>query len=427
MRAAAHSPFKQGKPAARSPAFKGEHVWEVRIRSWCGRDHPSPLILATVIGFSQLYCYMSQHIRLVMASSSSGAFDLFEAIYGAPDLLELVVQQCDSGSKNELRLACRKLKAAVEACITGLTWRDIALDDHSYFFADFRGAKAAKNMAVFARCPRLQTLHFNERQVLELSPIAVCTGLTRVTGICVGGNLAPFAALTHLEHLDCRYSAELSDISALAACTALKYLNFSGPSAVKRLPPLPACLETLICSNAPLLCDASALSACSALKHLECNDTPLTDISALSACTALTHLDCRSCGITTLPPLPASLEILRISRTQCTFLSPLAACIKLCSLDCNHTPVRDLAPLAACWGLRFLNCKYTLVRDLMPLLACKRLEMLECDDFDGVDDQTGQLLLGRPELDVMVRCAYPDVYDYKIRSGQIRTDPGSSF
>ena len=377
-----------------------------------------------------------------MASSSigNGGFDLFEAIYGAPDLLELMVQQCHNGIKVELRLASRRLKAAVEACVTGLAWRDIALDDtHSYFFADldFRGAKAAKNMAVLARCPRLRSVHFNARRVLDLSPLAACTSLRTVTGVRVGDSLAPFAALTHLEHLDCRYSTELSDISALAACTALKYLNCSGPNVIKRLPPLPVCLETLICINAPLLSDISALAACTALRHLECNHakTRLTDISALSACTALTCLDFCHCSITTLPRLPSSLEILRISNTQCSDLSPLVACIKLCSLDCNHTPVRDLAPLTACEALRSLCCNYTHVMDLGPLLASKRLEFLECDDFDGIDDQTAQLRLVCPELYVLIRYVpegmYPDVYEYKFwtdpgRSGQIRADPGRS-
>ena len=117
-----------------------------------------------------------------MASSSSGDFHLFEAIYEAPDLLELVVQQC-SGNKNNLRLACSRLRAAVDACVTGLAWKYVPFDDlglTSRFVADFNGgvtldfkqANGAKNMAFFARCLRLQALDFKRCPEGDFSPLA---------------------------------------------------------------------------------------------------------------------------------------------------------------------------------------------------------------------------------------------------------------
>ena len=224
---------------------------------------------------------------------------------------------------------------------------------------DLFEALCSKNMAVLARCPRLQTLNFNLHHVADLSPLASCVGLRRVTIFCSGDNLAPFVSLKHLEHLECSQSAELADISALAACTALKYLDCNY-TRVKQLPPLPR-LETLICFN-----------------------TPLTDISALVACTALKCMDCRNSGITTIPPLPASLEILRISGTLCA----------------------DLSPLAACVGLRSLDCRDTSVRNLLPLLACKQLEVLECSSFGGIDDQISQLLQARPGLNISIDRGY---------------------
>ena len=289
-----------------------------------------------------------------MASSSVGigigSFDLFEAIYGSPDLLDLVVQQC-SGDKNDLRLACSRLRASVDACVTALERKTAMFSDPSVFLSEFNAVEGAKNMAALARCPRLQTLDFGRHQVTDLSPLAACVGLQKVTLICTCDNLAPFAVLTRLEHLDCSCSAELSDISALAACTALKYLD-CGMTKIKQLPPLPS-LETLICNN-----------------------TGVSNISALIACTALKHLDCRGTCITFIPPLPAGLETLFICGTQCL----------------------DLTPLAACVGLRFLNCIQTPVRDLMPLEACKRLEVLRCDRFDVIDDQISLLLHAKPDL-----------------------------
>ena len=269
-----------------------------------------------------------------MDSSSSEDFALFEALCSQPDLLELVVQRC-SGNKNKLRLACSRLRAAVDACVTGLAWMAFDVCDPN----------EAKDMAVSARCPRLQTLDFNGCSVADSSSLASCTGLRRITGLRAtwsryGGNLAPFAALTQLEHLDCSKSAGISDVSALAACTALKYLDCSW-TGVRELPPLPASLETLIC-----------------------HCTPLTNISALVACTALKHLDCSGCDLKVIPPLlPASLETLDISAIMGALwrvnLSPLAACPGLRSLDCSSNPVKSLAPLAACAGLCSLNCSGT--------------------------------------------------------------------
>ena len=304
--------------------------------------------------------------------SSSDDFDLFAAIFETLDLLELVVQQC-RGKKNNLRLSCSRLRAVVDACVTSSTWAR---------FAPL--TNVSEHMAVLARCPRLQTLDFNGRPVADLSPMTSCIGLRRVTGLhaYLGRNLASFAMLTHLEHLDCSHCAGLSDIYALTACTALKYLDCSH-TRIKQLPPLP-CLETLICQA-----------------------TPLSDISVLIGCTSLKHLDFRGGRI--IPPLPASLETLNISGIgglRCLNLSSLAACPGLRSLDCSHTSVKDLSPLAACVWLRLLDCSHTPVRNLLPLLACMRLEVLECPDFDGVDEHTSLLLQAWPELNITVNMSY---------------------
>ena len=338
-----------------------------------------------------------------MASSSGGGggFDLFDALCSQPDLLELVVQQC-SGIKNDLRLACSRIRAAVDACVIGLAWMT-PVTKLAWLKLDlfpFDGADGDESMAVLARCPRLLTIDFNRQRVTDLSPLASCISLRRITRICAGNDVTPCAALTQLEHLDCSQSVGLSDISALKACTALKYLNCC-LTKIEQLPPLPASLETLICFQ-----------------------TPLSDISALTACTALKHLDCRNGGITILPPLPASLETLKISGNLIKDLSPLTACIGLRSLDCSSTLVQDLSPLAvcaglrsldccltevqdlailaACAGLRSLDCKFTHVQDLRPLLACKRLDVLVCSSFHGIGSQTRQLLQVRPKLRIVI-------------------------
>ena len=338
-----------------------------------------------------------------MASSSTGSsndsggdFDLFEALCSQPDLLELVVEQC-GGNKNNMRLACSRLRAAVDACVTGLTWKDRASRQPRAWIPlkwfpehyPFSGAPdEAKHIAVLARCPRLQTLDFNGHHVADSSPLSSCIGLRRITRICVGDDVAPFSVLKHLEHLDCSRSFGLTDISALTASSALKYLDCSWTK-IKHLPPLSVCLEMLICCHTPLP-DISSLAACMALKHLDCSSTRVQDLSPLAACVGLCSLDCR--------------------RTMVQDLCPLAACAGLRFLDCSHTMVQDLCPLAACAGLRSLDCRFNRVEKLTPVLACKRLEFLRCNRF-GFTDQIKQLRLARPDLDIRIN-RDPDADDY---------------
>ena len=387
-----YAPFYHDS-AFRIPVSDSVAVWPRGMDNWYLRLHLCLIIC-------RAHCRGAFLNFMASSSGGGGGFDLFEALCSQPDLLELVVQQC-SGRKNDLRLACSRLRAAVDACVTGLEWTTSASQLARLYHLPFTGPNhCAENIAVLARFPRLLALDFNKQRVDNLSPLAACTGLRRITRICAGDDVTPLAALTQLEHLDCSQSDGLSDISALSACTALKYLDCSR-TWMQQLPPLPASLETLICRY-----------------------TPLSDISALAACMALKHLDLRNNRITILPPLPASLETLQISGnlikdllplTECIGLrtlecgdarvhdlSPLAACAGLRSLDCNHTMVQDLRPLAACAELRSLDCRFTLIRNLMPLLACTWLEVLKCDSFDGVVDQTNQLLQVRPDLDIII-------------------------
>ena len=303
---------------------------------------------------------------MTYSNRGGGDFDLFEALCSQPDLLELVVQQC-SGRKNDLRLACSRLRAAVDACVTGMTW--MTLD---------RFKVRAKHMVVLARCPRLQTLNFNGSPAANLSPLAAFTNLRTLCNL-IAEDIAPLAALTHLSFLSFDDSIGLTDISPLSACTALQFLECSG-SRIRRLPLLAASLHTMWCSRCPFL----------------------SDISALVACKALTYLFCTYSAIARLPPLPAGLTTLDICGTRCADLSALAACTGLQVLHCGKTPVQDLTPLATCSALQSLHCTDTRVDDLMPLLACSRLQYLRCDGFAGVEDQTNRLFQINPGLKVKI-------------------------
>ena len=91
----------------------------------------------------------------------------------------------------------------LDACVTGLEWIPVTHKLIKSNHAPFNGADGAKNMAVLARCPRLQTLDFNSQRVDDSSPMGACIGLRRITRICAGDDMTALAALTQLEHLEC--------------------------------------------------------------------------------------------------------------------------------------------------------------------------------------------------------------------------------
>ena len=287
----------------------------------------------------------------------------------APHLLDLILKHCNGPSKRALRLACSSLRQAVEARVTSLTWETDDKDPegvwhlarrstslHHFLGPDdtlyFNVSKGRQYMSILSRCPELRKIDFNVTYhgncVSDMSYLTQCTGLLELSARFRATDLAPLAAaFSKLEHLNCSNSFWLSDISALAACTALTSLDCSCTSLVKVPARLPPNLRHLRLSGPNPRWSARSPLAGSSMSSL--------DLSALVNCTTLKFLDCSDSGITRLPPLPG-LEHLNLSGTPCNDVSQLEGYASLVSLDISRAFVGNLEPLAACKKLRRLHC-----------------------------------------------------------------------
>jgi internalin A len=242
------------------------------------------------------------------------------------------------------------------------------------------GLQGFNDLAPLAALTGLQTLNCWSTQVSDLAPLAALTGLhsldcsrTQVS------DLAPLAALTGLQSLYCS-DTQVSDLAPLAALTGLQTLDCSDTQ-VSDLAPLAALtgLQSLNCSSTQVS-DLAPLAALTGLQTLFCYSTQVSDLAPLAALTGLQSLYCFDTQVSDLAPLAAltGLQTLACSRTQVSDLAPLAALTGLQTLDCSNTQVSDLAPLAALTSLQTLNCPSTQVSDLAPLVALTGLQALDC-------------------------------------------------
>ncbi len=90
--------------------------------------------------------------------------------------------------------------------------------------------------------------------------------------------------------------------------------------------------------------DLSPLAACVNLQYLDCMSTAVGSLAPLATCTSLHTLYC--------------------SHTAVSSLAPLALCTSLHTLYCHNTSVSSLAPLASCTALKKLVFSTSLSTDL---------------------------------------------------------------
>lgn len=165
----------------------------------------------------------------------------------------------------------------------------------------------------------------------------------------------------------------LTDVSGLAACTALRSLSLRGCTGVRHLP---------VCSLAYVN-----------IVFLNLSYTCVTDLAPLSVCTALTTCDIRATQVVSLTPLSACSRLCKLYMLDCpsvTDVSPLAACAVLRDLYlCGCTGITDLCPLD---GLRYrCNCSreyrsrllaafYDGRRHYWSCTCCLRIHTCDVDD-----------------------------------------------
>jgi Leucine-rich repeat (LRR) protein len=255
------------------------------------------------------------------------------------------------------------------------------------------------------------------RRLTQLS-ISECNRLTTLPG-CAGlrtlhvdwcyrlEDLSSMAALTALRDLSIG-EFNRSDVSPLAACTALEALSLKGCRNVSDLRPLRACAalrEVRIRDCESLTLPAIAAGA-PGLQELHLAFCHYGDLAPLAACPRLRELRATFCHrIADLSPLTACKELRALGFVHCSTLrdmSPLAACRELRELDLERCRVRRLTPLAGCAALRVLclNSAEPLENDLSPLAACAALRELHIQLVVGMRLPDVSALLDRRHVAV---------------------------
>ena len=203
--------------------------------------------------------------------------------------------------------------------------------------------------------------------------------LTEITGL---------ADCTNLTYLDCEDCA-ITDISAvsnmpnletlLAQNNQLTTLTVNGKSKLTKLRVLGnKQLTTLSCSS----CNLNSLNVkgCTALTDLRCYyNYELTEITGLADCTALTYLDCEDCAITSLPGVNnmSNLQTLWARNNQLTGDLTVSDKPNLQRLRVKGNP-----------GLTYLSCRNNALTSL-DVTGCTGLEYLGCESNSNLTTITG--------------------------------------
>ncbi|MBQ9555883.1 MAG: leucine-rich repeat domain-containing protein [Muribaculaceae bacterium] len=233
----------------------------------------------------------------------------------------------------------------------------------------------------------LTTLWLNSNKSLTSLECDAC-GLTSLE---VGG-------CTALKTLDCSNNSNLTEVSGLAACTAMQELicyscaltdlsAVQGFSKLKRIVASDNNLTSFTLNNSSTLwqlwlddnaeltsvdaCANGALSAfnvtgCTALETLNCYDNPnLTEITGISDCKAMKQLDCSRCALTSLDVAAFnSLQKLTCSRNNLSTLK-VTGCRALEELRCFYnSPLTAITGLTTCTALTYLDCEDCAITNL---------------------------------------------------------------
>ena len=217
---------------------------------------------------------------------------------------------------------------------------------------------------------------FDRLETLDLSGCTWLVDLAALSG-CVG--------LRSLILSDFRFS----DISPLAACTALKLLDMSMCSKLSKFGICPA-LETLVITWCTATIDLRSIAPVATLKYLE-TSCSIGDLAVLADFTNLRGLNLKDRAIVDIGPLARCTSLQRLTLSFCKKiqdLGPLAACTALQHLDLSNCfGVRDTGVLANLTGLRHLdlrNC--TAIQDVGGLAACTALRYLDLSGCGKIKD-----------------------------------------
>lgn len=295
------------------------------------------------------------------------------------------------------------------------------LDCEECRITDLSALSGMANLAeIYCARNLLTSLELSQKTNLATLDVSSNPRLTYL--LCSRNNLQSLNVTdcTALEDLRCFYNNQLSSITGLADCTALKYLDCDGC----KLSDLSALgsmdnLEQIYCANNKLTSlnipqktnlthlDASGndqlislvcsrcylidlnVTGCTALEDLKCfYNNRLERITGLADCTAMKYLDCEDCRISDLSAVSGmtNLETLLCRGNQLTTLdvsgkhqlsvfmvnsNPL-----LTSLNCDSCNLTSLN-LTACYALEEVICNDNHISSL-DVTECPALYILWC-------------------------------------------------
>ena len=280
-------------------------------------------------------------------------------------VFDLIISLAQKGltDKGMLRIACRRLRYAADVGATRLTFKGQTYDRES-----------RRKYPTLSQPLLLPQLLHPGRWSLVSSISCLGTSLLSIVGI------SPL-----LIELDVNGSANLQDLTPLAACSRLKSLNISA-TGVSSLSLLSSCsaLETLSLDNCRHINSSQLLqlSSCTSLKSLSFTNIAVANLLPLSSLTRLTEIRLSGTAISTLHPLASCQDLRRIYADNCPLLIDLSTlyqltCLETLSLNAS-AQITSLRTLNSCLDLKSLSCQYLGgISDLSPLSSCPLLESLD--------------------------------------------------
>jgi tetratricopeptide (TPR) repeat protein len=151
--------------------------------------------------------------------------------------------------------------------------------------------------------------------------------------------------------------------------------------------------------------DLSPLAACTNLQYLNLEATDVTDLTPLAGLTSLKWLELDHTYVSDLSPLAnlTNLYDLSLYDTPVSDITPLRGLINLEYLTLWDTNVSDLSALSGLTNLHYLDIEGTPVTDITPVLSLTNLSTLYLDEDNfGGDSVWNTIAAALPQFDYMV-------------------------
>lgn len=206
---------------------------------------------------------------------------------------------------------------------------------------------------------------------------AVNLSNTRVT------DLTPLAGMQRLRTLTMTDMEDEIDVSPLAECSNLAYLDLSR-SQVLNLSALSGTHLTELTLKDCEINSLSELSELPAIETLDLSGNQISDISILSSFTTLKHLNLSGNPLSSADAVSTltSLQSLDLSATNIQDISPLQDLTSLNSLSLAHNGLTDISSLSELTAVTNLDVSYNQISDISPVE-----KMSEMSTFIANDNQ----------------------------------------